>query len=146
MMKLLEYNHYVYLIANIVNHKKYIGVRSCKIDPIDDIGVKYFSSSSDAEFMIEQKETDNFTYEILGYFDDRQTAELFENKLLKIYNVVDSKMFYNKARNISTGIYTGLGRKVSIKTREKLRKAKLGVPNSKDWQKAVDGIINWLEK
>ena len=34
--------HYVYRITNKIENKHYYGVRSCKIDPKLDLGIKYF--------------------------------------------------------------------------------------------------------
>ena len=48
-----KYN-YVYLITNITNNKKYIGSRSCDIDPYIDIK-RYKSSSNNKEFKLDQK-------------------------------------------------------------------------------------------
>lgn len=39
--------HYVYRITNKVENKHYYGSRSSNVPPIEDIGKKYFSSSSD---------------------------------------------------------------------------------------------------
>ena len=59
--------HYVYRITNTVENKHYYGVRSSKIIPKDDLGKKYFSSSTDKNFMREQKEhPENFKFIILN--------------------------------------------------------------------------------
>ena len=49
-------NYYVYRITNTVLNKHYYGYRSCKIDPKEDLGKKYFSSSRDKEFIKDQKQ------------------------------------------------------------------------------------------
>jgi hypothetical protein len=50
----MEY-HYVYLIIDKLKWKYYIGSRTSKVIPIKDIGIKYFSSSKNKEFIINQK-------------------------------------------------------------------------------------------
>ena len=49
-------HHYVYRITNLIMKMHYYGVRTCKTDPSIDIGKVYFSSSTDKEFMLDQKE------------------------------------------------------------------------------------------
>ena len=46
--------HYVYRITNIKLNKHYYGLRSSKLEPSKDLGFKYFSSSSDREFIDDQ--------------------------------------------------------------------------------------------
>lgn len=89
--------HYVYRITNIVENKHYYGVRSSKIIPKDDLGKKYFSSSTDKKFMSEQKEhPENFKYKIIKVFETRRDAELLEKKLHKKFHVSDNDKFYNR--------------------------------------------------
>ena len=42
--------HYVYEIEEIPTNKKYIGSRSSILLPEEDLGFKYFSSSTDKDF------------------------------------------------------------------------------------------------
>ena len=51
--------HYTYCITELNSRRKYIGVRSSDIDPLMDIGVNYFSSSSNKEFIDNQKYNHN---------------------------------------------------------------------------------------
>lgn len=49
--------HYVYRITNIKLNKHYYGTRTSKNKtPEEDIGYIYFSSSSDKEFLKDQKD------------------------------------------------------------------------------------------
>ena len=58
--------HYTYQITEISTNKKYIGVRSSKILPENDLGKIYFSSSQDKEFIKNQRiNPSNYKYEIL---------------------------------------------------------------------------------
>ena len=47
--------HYVYRITNKVENKHYYGCRTTKLEPKDDLGSKYFSSSKDKSFIKDQK-------------------------------------------------------------------------------------------
>ncbi len=112
-------NHYVYQIKNILAEKYYIGVRSCNIAPVDDLGKKYFSSSSDKNFMNDQKENpENYRYKILEEFDSRSLAVKEEIKLHKKFNVSKNNIFYNLASQTADGFdwdSTGLVNAFNIK-------------------------------
>ena len=99
----MKYN-YVYRITNKDNNKHYYGVRSSKVEPKLDLGIKYFSSSTDKEFINEQKANkDKFKYKIIKIFDDRLDANKFESELHKKFEVHKNEKFYNKS--ISTGCF-----------------------------------------
>lgn len=117
--------HYVYRITNTRLNKHYYGVRTSKIEPSKDIGVKYFSSSSDIQFRDDQKNNpQNYKYTIVSEFDSREEALELEVKLHAKFNVGVNESFYNKARQTSTKFnWNG---PYSEKTREKLRQAHLG--------------------
>ena len=88
--------HYTYLIDIIENGMKYIGVHSCNCLPEKDIGVKYFSSSTDLEFLKEQKEYPaRFTYEVIMIWNTRREAMLHERFLLLTPNAARSPVYYN---------------------------------------------------
>ena len=96
--------HYTYKITNNRTGKSYIGSRSCLGWPLDDIGVKYFSSSTDQEFINEQKSNpENFEYSIFNIFDTREKAIGNEIFLHELYDVSKNENFYNKARQTSIG-------------------------------------------
>lgn len=95
--------HYVYKITNLIEDKHYIGVRSAK-NPSKDLGIIYFSSSSDEEFMLEQQEfPDRFKYEILEVFPTRSAAVNKEIELHNFYDVAVNESFYNKSKQTSMG-------------------------------------------
>ena len=103
---MFKYN-YVYQITNKENGKMYIGTRSSKDLPEDDLGTKYFSSSSDKDFILEQKENkDLFEYKVLRSFDTRLEALEYEIYLHSFYDVDRNPLFYNKAKQTSTGFDT----------------------------------------
>jgi hypothetical protein len=88
----------------------YIGTKSSDEEPYCVIGKKYFSSSSDDDFIKEQKEyPENFRYKVLKNFDNRTDAIQLECYLHKKYNVVESDKFYNRSAQLCTSFdITGL--------------------------------------
>lgn len=93
--------HYTYRITNIKLNKHYYGVRSAK-EPIYDLGIKYFSSSKDKEFIKDQKENiNNYKYKIIKIFDNRKDAILLEIKLHNKFNVGINESFYNRSKQTS---------------------------------------------
>lgn len=96
--------HYVYRITNTIINKHYYGVRSSKIEPKLDLGIDYFSSSSDKEFIKEQKlNKDIFKYKIVKIFDNREDAVEMEIKLHNKFSVHINESFYNKSKQTAKG-------------------------------------------
>ncbi len=96
--------YYVYNITNILIARSYIGTRQCPIEPIDDLGHQYFSSSQDKDFLQEQKEyPERFLYNIIEEFNTREEALEKEIELHAMFDVGNNKDFYNKSRQTSTG-------------------------------------------
>lgn len=103
-LKTNQLYHYVYRITNIVENKHYYGSRSISILPKDDLGVLYFSSSNDLEFIQDQKDNPrNYKYKVLRVHDKRIDCLLFESYLHSIFNVKDHKSFYNLSNQSLTG-------------------------------------------
>lgn len=102
-------NHYTYKITNVKTNKSYIGVRTSKELPFEDIGIKYFSSSTDKDFISEQKNyPENFIYEVINTFDNRTDALMDEVRLHDIYDVCKNPQFYNLSKQTSNGMdFTG---------------------------------------
>ena len=93
----LDKVYYVYRITNITLNKHYYGFRGTILYPLDDIGVKYFSSSADKEFILDQKTNpDKYKYKII-FKGDRASAQSLEVKLHKFYRVGTNDNFYNRA-------------------------------------------------
>lgn len=90
--------HYLYRITNLVEQKHYYGIRTSKhILPQDDLGVKYFSSSTDEEFISDQKKhPENYRYKVIIITNLRKKAGELEIKIHKKFNVGDNTKFYNK--------------------------------------------------
>jgi hypothetical protein len=150
-------NHYTYIIINQVNGKMYIGVRSCECEPMFDLGVKYFSSSKDKELIKDQRENKaDYSYQILGRFDERAEAIRMEIELHNLHDVGKSDLFYNRAKQTSTGFdisgtkhseeqkgkmsaaHKGKkGRKHSEESKRKMRKSMKGIKPSDEAKKKM---------
>ncbi len=78
--------HYVYRITNTVEKKHYYGKRSSKIEPKLDLGKKYFSSSNDKEFKIDQKlNPQNYRYKVVAHFNTALDAIIRESELHSMF-------------------------------------------------------------
>ena len=132
--------HYVYRITNIKDKKHYYGKRSCKILPEMDLGIKYFSSSSDKEFMFDQKVNKiNYKYKVIKIFDTAEKALLFEIKLHIRFKVSSNGKFYNKAIQTSKKFSTA-GVTPSEETRAKLSKMFKGRKMSEEQKRKISEI------
>lgn len=97
-----KYN-YTYRITEISTGMQYIGVRSSSIDPIYDIGVKYFSSSSNKEFIKNQKQNrSDYLYEVICIFYSRDEANMHEIYLHNLYNVHINENYINRSKSTSS--------------------------------------------
>lgn len=89
--------NYTYQITELSTGLKYIGVRSSDIEPSLDLGIHYFSSSTNKEFINNQKENpSNYKYEIINEFDNRLDAINNENELHLKYDVCRSNEYINR--------------------------------------------------
>ena len=89
--------HYTYRRTNIKEGMYYYGVHSCNCLPIEDIGVKYFSSSTIRKFIKDQKENpQDYKYKIIKIFSTRNEADVHEEYLHKKFNVRYNELFYNR--------------------------------------------------
>lgn len=101
-MKLKKY-HYVYRITNKIKKKHYIGARSCNTEPYLDLGNEYKGTSLDSEFVKDQnKNPQNYIYQILYFFPTRKDAVKREMYLHEIYKVDLNDSFYNIRKQGST--------------------------------------------
>ena len=104
-MTSIDIYHYVYRITNLVEKKHYYGKRSSRIDPKEDLGKKYFSSSTNREFKVDQKKNpQNYKYKIIKIFRTSAEAYTREIKLHKIFDVGVNSNFYNKIKQTNYGI------------------------------------------
>jgi len=96
--------HYVYRITNTELNKHYYGCRSSNVEPVTDLGKTYFSSSTDKQFILDQRENPKrYKYKVVRTFNSRKTAELFETMLHEKFQVQVHRSFYNKAINTRMG-------------------------------------------
>ncbi len=100
-------NHYTYRITNIKLKMYYYGARSTNLEPINDLGIIYFSSSTDKKFIKDQKEnSQDYKYKVIHIYDNRKNAIKLEVKLHEKFNVGINENFYNKAKQSSSGFDT----------------------------------------
>jgi hypothetical protein len=99
--------HYTYRITNILINKHYYGTRTSKINPNLDLGTKYLSSSSDKDFINDQKiNPKNYKYKVIRIYNTRKEAMDLEIKLHSKFEVTINENFYNKAKATSTSFDT----------------------------------------
>ncbi len=120
--------NYVYRITNKIENKHYYGCRTSKIEPKLDLGIKYFSSSSDKEFKLDQNENPlNYKYKIIKIFNIRTEAIKLEIKLHKKFNVGINESFYNRARQTSIGFdFDCTNKPHSEEAKKKMSESKTG--------------------
>ena len=91
--------HCVYCITEISSNMQYIGSHTSHILPHDDIGINYFSSSTNHDFIQSQKDhPHNYIYKILSTHDNYADALKEEARLHHLYNVDISHLYYNKVK------------------------------------------------
>tara|TARA_R110002095_G_scaffold202602_2_gene184294 strand:- start:472 stop:1332 length:861 start_codon:yes stop_codon:yes gene_type:complete len=92
--------HYTYQITDLETGMIYIGSRTCRgIEPNMDIGLKYFSSSSNKDFINNQKENKTrYKYDVLKIFNSREEAYLEESILHETYDVGINPLYYNLSK------------------------------------------------
>lgn len=117
--------HYVYRITNKLENKHYYGVRtSHNIEPEDDLGIYYFSSSADKKFIRDQKENlNNYRYKIIKKFTTREDAIELEIKLHNKFDVGINESFYNRCKQTSKG-FDRTGMKTDLTNEHKLKISK----------------------
>ena len=118
--------HYVYRITNTVERKHYYGSRKSILQPKEDLGKKYFSSSVDIEFIADQKiNPQNYKYKVVSIHSTHKEALAKEIKLHYIFNVGTNPSFYNRCKAISTGFSTE-GSIHTEETKAKISKSRKG--------------------
>ena len=89
--------HYVYIITEKSTGRLYVGSRTSNIDPELDLGYYYLSSSSDDEFIKNQKKNINdYLYEIVETFETREQANAYEIILHQEFDVAFDELFFNR--------------------------------------------------
>ena len=118
----MKRNHYVYRITNTRINKHYYGSRTTEMYPKDDIGFKYFSSSRDKSFILDQKENpQDYKYKVIRIFNTRKEALELEIIFHNRFNVGKNNKFYNLAKQSTIGRdTTGIVQAKNIITNEKI--------------------------
>ena len=102
--------HYVYRITNLIKNKHYYGSRSSNKKPYDDIGIIYFSSSHDLDFIKDQLNNPlHYKYKVIKLFNDRKKAVSFESKLHKYFDVKNNINFYNRSNQDDNNSFVNTG-------------------------------------
>lgn len=116
-------NYYVYKITNLTNNMYYIGSRQSNCDPKDDLGIKYFSSSSNKNFITEQKKNpEGFKYEILSVHNSRMEAFEEEARIQTELGCLEDDLCYNKSINHVSFTNYNKTYKCTKETKEKISK------------------------
>lgn len=138
--------HYVYRITSIEQNKHYYGVRTSTILPCEDLGINYFSSSHNTDFIKDQKiNTKAYKYKVIKIFKDRLSAAKYEMLLHDKFDVAVNPNFYNMAKHTSTGFdVTGLPK--SEETKRKLSKAHTGKVLTEDHKKKISDSHKGLKQ
>jgi len=111
-------NYYVYRITNIKINQYYYGSRVTKLEPIDDPGIKYFSSSTIKNFINEQKiQPNHFKYKIIKIFNNPADSIIYESFLHQWFKVSSNYIFINKANQTPFGWNTSGNIEVGNKIR-----------------------------
>lgn len=90
---------YTYLLRCNPENSVYYGVRYADDCSPEDFWVTYFTSSKTVKEKIELYGLDAFVFEIRRVFDNKESAILWENRVLTRMRVLDREDFYNKTTN-----------------------------------------------
>lgn len=134
--------HYVYRITNIVENKHYYGKRSSKnVVPEQDLGKKYFSSSTIKLFIQDQiNNPQNYRYKVVSVHATHEDALLKEVKLHKKFDVAKNLNFYNKAMQTSKKFLNIGGYKLTDATKQKMSNASKLRASTKEFKKHLAAI------
>lgn len=144
-------HHYTYIIINQENGMMYIGTRSCNVNPMFDIGVKYYSSSKDKEFIKDQKENrEKYSYQVLRGYKTRKEATNLEIELHELHDVGVNEAFYNRMKQTSRGFDITGNKEIARKIGESgkgNRRINNGKVNKHVDKEKFNGYLNegWVE-
>lgn len=91
----IQIKYYVYLIENMINHKKYIGKRQCKCDIKQDA---YLGSGKILKQAIKKYGKKNFKKTILEICSTKEELNDREKYWIKYFNACNNDSFYNIAK------------------------------------------------
>jgi len=88
--------HYVYRITNKIMNKHYYGAKSTNNPNLIESLKQYKSSSTDKEFIKDQKENpQNYKYKVVKQFETREEANKYEKLILVKFKADKNPSFYN---------------------------------------------------
>ena len=88
---------YTYLIKHRPTGKVYYGYRSAnKVNAVDDLWKKYFTSSPKIQQLIEETGADSFDVEIRRIFETKEQASAWETKVLRRCGVLNDERWINQ--------------------------------------------------
>lgn len=117
--------YYTYLVTNLVNGKRYFGVRLCEALSPERDG-KYLGSGNLIKQAIKKYGRDNFRKDIDGIFDTAEEAYSRESEVVDDDWVKDG-MTYNLRQGGMGGV------KATAETRRKISKASAAVQKTPEW-------------
>lgn len=118
---------YVYIITNLINNKKYIGLSTNKKKSLRKT---YYGSGKLIKKAIEKYGKENFTKEIVKEFENEKDCREYERYLIQENNAVQSELYYN----LAPGGYGGSpkGRLLSEEQKQRMRTLNLGRKRNKE--------------
>lgn len=131
--------HSVYRITHIINLEHYYGSKSNnKI-----LGEGYKSTSSDLDFMNEQKNhPQNFKYKIIKTYDNSADKMIHEAYLHQKFDVKLNESFYNKANQTPFGFdTTGISSVISEKQRKQMSERMLGTTMTEEIKNKISKSV-----
>jgi len=133
-------HHYTYLIQHKNSAMRYIGVRSSECIPTEDTSYWGSSKHLPADVHITHVKI------ILKEFPSRKEAVTHEIELHTLNNVAINGIFYNKAKQTSTGFdTTGKSRVFTKEHKANLSKAQTRNVNSSSYKNPREGAILSVE-
>lgn len=137
--------HYTYMITvqNPTDSRKfYIGVRTCKVKPEDDL---YFGSCRPFRAWQKTHGVEGLSKQILAIWPDRASALSHEILLHDCFDVGRNEEFWNRAKQIAEGFDTtgtthigyNKGKKWTEDQRKKLSESLKGHPTSEETKRKI---------
>lgn len=116
--------HYVYMTTNLINNMKYIGMHYGELDD------NYLGSGNLIKLAIKKYGKENFKKEILQIADSEEENAINERRIIKEYNAVADRQFYNIHEGGFGGdTWTGLSDEEKLEKRILLSQKFSGINN-----------------
>ncbi len=107
---------YIYITTNLVNNKKYIGLKTSNV-----FKSNYLGSGKIIKHAIKKYKKENFKVELLEKCNSIEELKECERKWIRYYNAQQSKNFYNIAEGGQWGnVIDGMNSEEKRAYREKL--------------------------